>query len=237
MTHAPDPDRPSPAATRRLRPRRADRPARLLCALAWTIALAACGGGGSDGGSEGGGDPGGTPAPVEAPVVETVSQTITGEAVVPVGEANCGEAAMQSEATVRLSLLRAQPQTCGSRGSFAAAGQVRWSQQLYEAAHVHSLDMANRSYFEHQGPNGDTPAQRVGETGYRYVRVAENIARGRSGASGGVLDTAAAMQLWRDSPAHCANLMDGRITEIGLACVVNRNKVRYWTLVLARPAS
>jgi hypothetical protein len=31
--------------------------------------------------------------------------------------------------------------------------------------------------------------------------------------------------------------MDAAVTEIGLACVVNRNRVRYWTLVLARPAS
>ncbi len=229
MTHAPDTDRPPPAGVRRQRLRVGEPPARRLpglsLALVLTLALPACGGGG------------GEDAPADAPVTETVSQTIAGEAVLPVGEANCGEAAMQTEATVRLSLLRAQAQSCGSRGSFAAAGVVRWSQQLYEAAQVHSLDMANRAYFEHDGPNGDTPAQRVSDTGYRYVRVAENIARGRSGAGGGVLDTAAAMQLWRDSPAHCANLMDARITEIGLACVVNRNKVRYWTLVLARPAS
>ncbi len=199
---------------------------RTALAVAWGLVLflTACGGGGDDGNAS-------------DPVVETVSQAIAGEAVAPVGEANCGEAAMQSEATVRLSLLRAQRQSCGSRGSYAAAGMVRWSQQLYEAAQVHSLDMANRAYFEHVGPAGDTPAQRVSDTGYRYIRVAENIARGRSGPTGGPLDTAAAMQMWKDSPSHCANLMDAAVTEIGLACVVNRNRVRYWTLVLARPAS
>lgn len=236
MKHAPAADEPCPPPRALLlaSDRRTARPpdrwsgrARWIASClssCLALALSACGGGGDDGS-------------VAEPVVEAVSQTIAGEAVTPVGEANCGEAAMQSEATVRLSLLRAQRQVCGSRGSFAPAGLVRWSTQLYEAAQVHSLDMANRAYFEHNGPSGDSPAQRVRETGYRYVRVAENIARGRSGPTGGPLDTAAALQLWKDSPSHCANLMDAGITEIGLACVVNRSKVRYWTLVLARPAS
>lgn len=210
------------------RPARTAHPASMgSLAMTLTLVLAlsvtACGGGG---------DAGSAPAPV----VEVVSQTIAGEAITPPGEANCGEDAMRSEITVRLSLLRAQQQVCGSRGSYPAAAAVRWSQPLYEAARAHSLDMADRAYFDHVGPAGDTPDQRVSDTGYRYIRVAENIARGRSGTSGGPLDTAAALQLWKDSAPHCANLMDAAMTEIGLACVVNRNRVRYWTLVMARPA-
>ncbi|RZS56839.1 CAP domain-containing protein [Sphaerotilus mobilis] len=201
----------------------------LLVAL--NLALVACGGGGSDGatGAEGSA---GEASP------EPVTQTITGEAVLPAGEANCGELGMKEVATERLSLIRAQPQVCGGLGRYPAAGRVRWNAQLYEAAQVHSLDMANRSYFEHDGSAQDTPAQRVTNTGYRYVRVAENIARGpASSARKGLLDTAAAMKLWQESPPHCANLMSPSVTEIGLACVVNRSNVRYWTLVLARPAS
>ncbi len=195
--------------------------------LAWLplcLLASACGGGGDAGG-------------VTEPVVQPVTQAIAGEAVQPVGEANCGLSTMQVDAVVWLSQQRASSRSCGVRGVFASAPPVRWNALLYAAAERHSLDMANLSYFEHDGVAGDTVVSRVVDAGYVYRSVAENIARGRVGPGGGPIDVAGAMTLWTRSDPHCANLMTARLVEIGLACVPNRSGVRYWTLVLAAPGS
>jgi uncharacterized protein YkwD len=200
-------------------------------ALPWTLACtlvlatSACGGGGSSGA-----------APADAPA-QPVTQTIAGEAVLPTGEANCGQSTMQADAVARLTQLRALTRSCGSHGTFPAAPAVHWNALLYEAAQRHSVDMANLSYFEHDGPAGDTVSSRVLDTGYVYRSVAENIARGRAGPGGGPLDVAGSMTLWTRSDPHCANLMTARLVEIGLACIPNRSGVRYWTLVLAAPGA
>ncbi|MDP4299633.1 CAP domain-containing protein [Leptothrix discophora] len=218
---------PSPAAGR------PSVRARTLLALSLAFVLVACGGGGSSGSADET-----APAPAPAPVSQPTTQTIAGEAVVPVGEANCGLADMQSEITVRLSLVRAQTLSCSNMGTFSAISRpMRWNAQLYEAARVHSLDMANLAFFEHDGPGGDTPQSRVSDAGYAYATVSENLARGRIGPTGKPLDVDGVLELWKRSPPHCANLMSRRAVDVGLACVVNRSGVRYWTLVLASPVS
>ncbi|MGY0194982.1 CAP domain-containing protein [Leptothrix sp. BB-4] len=230
LTPAPSPSRDGPPCPCLIRPnRRVGRNSSARWAaglsLGLSVLLAACGGGGGGGN---GGDPASDPG--------TAAQAFVGEAVQPVGEANCGQAAMVSEIETRLSLLRSHARSCGSRGSFAAASAVTWNAVLYEAARAHTLEMADHAYFDHVGLDGSSPAARVTAAGYAYSTTAENIARGRTSASGRTaLDVAAVLDLWTASDDHCANLMAPRMREIGLACVANRFGVRYWTLVLAAP--
>jgi uncharacterized protein YkwD len=88
------------------------------------------------------------------------------------------------------------------------------------AAQAHSEDMAARDYFEHVGPNGDTPVSRVRRCGYIYssqvgYEVGENIGWGTLW-----LATPRAMvAAWMGSPGHRANILDGhfRNTAIGVA--------------------
>ena len=88
------------------------------------------------------------------------------------------------------------------------------------AAQAHSEDMAARDYFEHVGPNGDTPVARARRCGYIYssqvgYEVGENIGWGTLW-----LATPRAMvAAWMASPGHRANILDPRFhdTAVGVS--------------------
>jgi uncharacterized protein YkwD len=124
---------------------------------------------------------------------------------------------------------RAQPRRCGWR-PFNATSPLKLSAELTNAALAHSLDMATRDYFEHEGPDGSTPASRVTRAGYTWRVVGENIA-------GGVATADEAVAGWLQSPGHCENLMDPRFTDMGVAFVVNAKNPAgiLWTQVFAAP--
>jgi uncharacterized protein YkwD len=90
--------------------------------------------------------------------------------------------------------------------------------------------MASTGRFAHAGADGSTPGQRVERAGYRAARVGENIAAGPTSA-------AEVVEGWLASPGHCANLMDARFTEMGLAYAVDSRSAAgiYWTQVFATP--
>jgi uncharacterized protein YkwD len=126
---------------------------------------------------------------------------------------------------------RAQPRWCG-RKSFNATAPLKLSARLTDAALTHSLDMATRDYFDHQGRDGSTPASRVTRTGYAWRVVGENIAAG-------VATPEEAVAGWLQSPAHCENLMDLRFVDMGVAYAVNskNTSVILWTQVFAAARS
>ncbi len=124
---------------------------------------------------------------------------------------------------------RATPRTCGTR-TYAAARPVTWSMLLETAAQQHSDDMATRNFFSHTGSDGSTPASRISNTGYQWWYIGENIAAGYSTPK-------AVIDAWLRSSGHCANIMNGRIEEIGVAKAVNPSSRYgvYWTLDVADP--
>jgi len=124
---------------------------------------------------------------------------------------------------------RSQARRCG-RESFAAASPLRFSVPLSHAAFAHSRDMAKHDYFEHEGYDGSSPAQRVTEQGYRWRVTGENLAAG-------VTTPEEAVQGWLRSPHHCANLMDPRFTQMGAGFAIEpASKMGvYWTQVFALP--
>ena len=124
---------------------------------------------------------------------------------------------------------RAQPRSCGVK-PYSATFALRLSPQLADAALAHSVDMATRGYFDHQSPDGSTPAVRVANAGYAWAAVAENIAAG-------VATPEEAVQGWLQSAGHCANLMNPRFIDMGVAYAVNRKNaaIIMWTQVFAAP--
>jgi len=101
---------------------------------------------------------------------------------------------------------------------------------LVELARAHSQDMSAAAGFKHNGSDGRTPFQRMTGAGYDYSVAAENIAAGQPNAS-------AVMAAWMASPGYQANILDCRLTEIGVG-VVNRPGtpwVVYWTQDFASP--
>jgi uncharacterized protein YkwD len=125
---------------------------------------------------------------------------------------------------------RATGRTCGAQ-EFPAAPPVAWNGALRDAALVHSADMASQRYFSHQGKDGRVVADRALQAGYRWRRIGENIAAGQESPDEVVAG-------WLSSPGHCANIMDGRFTEMGAAYAVNRARDTprvYWTQVFGTP--
>lgn len=104
---------------------------------------------------------------------------------------------------------RAQPRRCGHQ-SLGPAGPLAWSATLEAAARIQARDMARRVYFEHRGSDGSTPEQRVSRVGYRWSITGENLAFG-PGSAEEVVDG------WLGSPGHCANIMEPKFTEMGVA--------------------
>lgn len=124
---------------------------------------------------------------------------------------------------------RARGRVCGAE-RFAPAAPLVISDKLYRAARSHARDMARRNYFEHQGRDGRSPKDRVQGEGYRLLLTGENIAFGPATA-------AEVVSGWLGSPGHCANIMDPRFREMGVAVSLGRKRGHfYWVQELGNPA-
>jgi uncharacterized protein YkwD len=141
-----------------------------------------------------------------------------------------GDAAAVSARVLKLvNDARSQPRRCGGDW-FPAAKPLTLNATLGRAALQHSMEMAQYAYMEHEGRDGSTPAQRVARAGYEWADVGENVAAGQDTAD-------AVMVSWLASAGHCANIMNARFTEMGVASAVNARDDYgvYWTMSLASP--
>ena len=94
-------------------------------------------------------------------------------------------------------------------------GEVRPNAQLAQAARAYAAYLARTNAFSHTA-DGRQPADRVGETGYQYCQVAENLAS-TSTFAGFEAGLAAAVEGWKNSPGHRRNMLTPHVTEIGVA--------------------
>lgn len=124
---------------------------------------------------------------------------------------------------------RAKPRACGGT-NHPAARPLKANRRLDQAALAHANDMAAHSYFSHDGRDGSAPAVRVSRAGYAWQATGENIAAGNPSVD----ETVAG---WLRSPAHCANIMEARFTELGIGFAVNERSEMgiYWVQVFGRP--
>ncbi len=84
--------------------------------------------------------------------------------------------------------------------------------QLDAAALAKANNMFEQQYWDHFGPNGETPWQFIRAEGYNYVYAGENLAKGFQTAEG-------VHEAWMASPTHAANIMSGNYKDIGVAVV------------------
>jgi uncharacterized protein YkwD len=138
-----------------------------------------------------------------------------------------GDAALLDSVLERLNEIRANGGRCGG-SEFPPSPPLTRSPALDDAARMHALDMAQNSFLAHTGSDGSNPGDRVSRTGYEWRVVAENVAAGQTSAD----DIAAT---WLDSAGHCANLMDAKYSQTGLAYALNPGDGRdiYWVQVYA----
>jgi uncharacterized protein YkwD len=95
-------------------------------------------------------------------------------------------------------------------------GALASSPALEAAAQQHTDEMAFGDYFEHVGPNGDTPVARARANGYLDgalgYEVGENIAYG----TGWLATPRAIVSEWMSSPGHRANILNTRFRDTGV---------------------
>ena len=138
-----------------------------------------------------------------------------------------------------INAARAETQDCGSEGVFDPADALSWNDRLGNAAWEHSNDMAESNTFSHtgSGTQSDLTAQnegldrgsrfneRIENQGYtEYRTVGENIAAGYATAQ-------EVVEGWLASDHHCANLMNPKFTEVGMALVEKEGSEygTYWS--------
>ncbi len=124
---------------------------------------------------------------------------------------------------------RHHARSCG-RTKFAATRPLQQVAALEAAARAHARDMAAQNYLGHEGSDRSMPGDRVTRAGYAWSTVAENVAAGQTTAE-------AVVETWLQSAGHCANLMNPRYSETGVAHAVSPagEKGIYWVQVYAAP--
>ncbi|MER7577496.1 CAP domain-containing protein [Streptomyces sp. NPDC126514] len=105
---------------------------------------------------------------------------------------------------------------------------VTYDSTLAKAAQVHSADMALRGYFDHIGPDGIGPGERLTAAGYRWSAYGENIARGQTSPP-------ALVKAWVTSPHNRANIANCSFTQAGVGTYAAPGGP-WWTLILASTA-
>lgn len=125
---------------------------------------------------------------------------------------------------------RAQGYNCDTMGEFGPAGPLTLNRSLRCAARLHSQDMAEQGYFEHESLDGRSPFQRMQAAGYSGGFMGENIAAGQ-------ISPAAVVADWMDSDGHCANIMNANFTELGVGYFQSNTAPfpYYWTQNFGAP--
>jgi uncharacterized protein YkwD len=95
-------------------------------------------------------------------------------------------------------------------------------QQLEEAAEGHCQELIADDYFAHVSPSGETPVDRIRDTGYipspsdGYV-IGENLAWGTYQLS----TPQSIVSAWIASPGHLANILEAQYKETGIGVTPN----------------
>lgn len=97
---------------------------------------------------------------------------------------------------------------------------LRFDAALAKLAGDFSADMAQRGFFDHTDPEGDTPWDRAEQSGVQNLG-GENIARGQA-------DAGAVMNSWMGSDGHRANILNCDYTRLGVGVHMG-NGGPWWT--------
>jgi hypothetical protein len=133
------------------------------------------------------------------------------------------------EVVALVNLERAQGGSCGGT-YYPPAGPVALDVRLSEASQLHSDDMAAHGFVGHTGSNGSDMVERADATGYDWSGLGEN-------AAGGYPSPASVVAAWMASSGHCANLMNGAYSHIGVgySWLSSSAYQHYWTQLFGKP--
>jgi len=110
-------------------------------------------------------------------------------------------------------------------------GLLRMDERLNKAAQLHSDDMAERDFFDHQSPDGARMTDRADAFGYHWRLLMENIAAGQT-------NPAEAVNGWMKSSEHRAAILNARGRDAGMGYSFRSDDAgsvtmrHYWTLLI-----
>ncbi|HTV17443.1 MAG TPA: CAP domain-containing protein [Polyangiaceae bacterium] len=138
----------------------------------------------------------------------------------------------EEEVLLLVNEFRSQPADCGVEGEFEAAAPLTMNPILRCSARLHSLDMFERDYFEHDTPDGVDPFERMAEAGFVGSGGGENIAFGQRSPQ-------EVMDAWMESDGHCANVMRANFDTLGVGyhpgSQMRGGNSNYWTQNFGAP--
>ncbi len=107
---------------------------------------------------------------------------------------------------------------------------LQWDARLASVALEHSLDMARKGFFSHQGSDGSMPSSRVSRAGIQWRSTGENIAK--------VYDVNQAEDLFMNEPKfqanHRANILNPNYTHVGVGIAKGPGGTLYITQEFAQ---
>lgn len=162
-------------------------------------------------------------APTAAPTPEPTPSPIPSSEPVPAPSSGPKVSSMAWEHFGLLNDLRATGFRCPYGTSFGANSvPLKLDCRLWKAAKLHSQDMADQNYFNHNSMDGRSPWDRASAQG--ISANGENIAAGNSDAQG-VLDA------WKNSDGHCRNMGNPgfKLFAIGYGYNSGSSYKHYWT--------
>lgn len=92
---------------------------------------------------------------------------------------------------------------------------------MARAARLHSQDMCDRGYFDHNSLDGRSPFDRMRDEGVSFGTAGENIAYGQS-------TPAEVHRTWMNSPGHRQNILGSAYRRIGVGYAECGGR-HYWT--------
>ena len=105
--------------------------------------------------------------------------------------------------------MRARGCKCGTK-YYHATGPLKWNTQLESSARSYANQMKEVGYFGHNGSDGSSIGDRATRAGYSWALIGENLAFGH-------LRIKEVMKAWKESPTHCALIMNPDFRDLGAA--------------------
>ncbi|CAF0962622.1 unnamed protein product [Rotaria sordida] len=115
---------------------------------------------------------------------------------------------------------RQQGRYCGSTW-YPATTELKWNDELGDAARGHAENMIDNDYFSHTDIDGSNFVDREEAAGYpRNCAAAENIASNET--------PQATVDAFIESPGHCVNIMNKNSKAIGIGYAEGGPDGGYW---------
>jgi uncharacterized YkwD family protein len=94
--------------------------------------------------------------------------------------------------------------------------------ELANVAQIKSEDMVQKNYFSHTSPTYGSPFEMMENFGVDYSTAAENIAMGQQTPN-------EVVSAWMKSPGHRRNILNKKVTHIGVGIANDNAQGIYWT--------